>query len=374
MNPRSSDVVEEVLKDGEVGTKVKIGAFDLDGTLIKTRSGDMFANDEADWMFWNPCVVERLRKLHEKGWNIVIVTNQNLPARIAAQWIIKAKAVLQEVNFVALSFLDVPLHLLGATSDDIFRKPCTGIWDVYLASILSISPSQVDMEASFYVGDAAGTVDPPDWADSDRKWAQNVDLPFFTPEEFFLNAPGAKYDLKGFNPHQYAHNDPFVYSPPPSSPEIVLFVGPPGSGKTTLYYREFKERGYEWVSQDVFKTVKGCVDRARDALEAGKSVVIDDVNQDRVTRSVYLSLPSLHKRILYLKVPLPLAKHNNVYGYVYKGKQWTPDVAYASWEKDLVAPTVEEGWDEVEVVQFVPFERGADNGRWRKWTWQGKSW
>lgn len=37
-----------------------------------------------------------------------------------------------------------------------------------------------DKEASFFVGDAAGR--PSDHASTDRKWALNVGIPFWTPE------------------------------------------------------------------------------------------------------------------------------------------------------------------------------------------------
>jgi hypothetical protein len=40
--------------------------------------------------------------------------------------------------------------------------------------------SLVDKTASYFVGDAAGR--PGDWASTDRKWAINVEIPFFTPE------------------------------------------------------------------------------------------------------------------------------------------------------------------------------------------------
>jgi hypothetical protein len=44
-----------------------------------------------------------------------------------------------------------------------------------------MTTSQVsDLELSLFVGDAAGRVK--DFADSDRKWALNVGIPFHTPE------------------------------------------------------------------------------------------------------------------------------------------------------------------------------------------------
>lgn len=66
---------------------------------------------------------------------------------------------------------------------------------------------------SFFVGDAAGR--PADFASTDRKWALNIGLPFYTPEvrpslmcsdiiytdieqEYFLDLPPAPYKLPGF--------------------------------------------------------------------------------------------------------------------------------------------------------------------------------
>jgi hypothetical protein len=37
-----------------------------------------------------------------------------------------------------------------------------------------------DKNTSFFVGDAAGR--PNDYSSSDRKWALNIGIPFFTPE------------------------------------------------------------------------------------------------------------------------------------------------------------------------------------------------
>jgi len=45
--------------------------------------------------------------------------------------------------------------------------------------------NEEDKTESFFVGDAAGREYPkgkPDFSSTDRKWALNIGLPFFTPE------------------------------------------------------------------------------------------------------------------------------------------------------------------------------------------------
>ena len=54
----------------------KIAAYDMDGTLITTVSGRVFAKDMNDWKILYPEVPAKLRKLHEDGYRIVIVSNQ----------------------------------------------------------------------------------------------------------------------------------------------------------------------------------------------------------------------------------------------------------------------------------------------------------
>ena len=50
----------------------------------------------------------------------------------------------------------------------------------------TLFPLSTEKDESFYVGDAAGRVygkdKPPDFAGTDRKWADNVGLTFYTPE------------------------------------------------------------------------------------------------------------------------------------------------------------------------------------------------
>ena len=80
---------------------------------------------------------------------------------------------------------------------------------------------------------------------------------------------------------------------PASSPEILVFVGPPASGSAsqhfaylrtgltlrteTSYYRNhFEPAGYEWINQDTLGKRDKCIAKAREALQKGKSVVIGE--------------------------------------------------------------------------------------------------
>ncbi|CAN0298576.1 unnamed protein product, partial [Ectocarpus fasciculatus] len=53
-----------------------IVAFDMDGTLIKTKSGVVRFGDAADdWQLWHGKVPTVLRKWHDRGYKVAIISN-----------------------------------------------------------------------------------------------------------------------------------------------------------------------------------------------------------------------------------------------------------------------------------------------------------
>lgn len=60
------------------------------------------------------------------------------------------------------------------------------------------------------------------------------------------------------------------------------------SGKTSFYRRYFPD--HEHVNQDTLGNRDRCLKAAREALEAGRSVVVDNTNRDRKTRKFYVDL------------------------------------------------------------------------------------
>lgn len=53
-------------KGSEV-SKNKVAAFDLDGTLITTKSGNTYARNESDWKWWHTSVPQKMKSLHNEG-------------------------------------------------------------------------------------------------------------------------------------------------------------------------------------------------------------------------------------------------------------------------------------------------------------------
>jgi len=219
-------------------------------------------------------------------------------------------------------------------------------------SSVKIFPPQ-DKTASFFVGDAAGRQyagHRNDFSSTDRKWALNIGIPFFTPEvcidasfnafqpiffsgvfpksstSYILLATGIPYlfPSRPFVHHRsavpriliYLYQVPLVTPtsspmlPSPPRQELVIFVGYPCLGKTSFYRRYFQSPGYVHVNQDTLKTRDKCVKAAREVLRRGESCVIgkasvvyalqdwdkpsDNTNRDASTRKYYIDVAKEH--------------------------------------------------------------------------------
>lgn len=127
----------------------------------------------------------RVKQEYDDGACVAIITNQDQKdpnSKRLVTW-------KQKMGHIARA-IDCPLLVLAAISRDGFRKPGRLMWDHGIVqSYVEAGGRREDVEplhgsGTFFVGDAAGRVG--DHSDTDRKWATNVGVAFYTPEEYFL--------------------------------------------------------------------------------------------------------------------------------------------------------------------------------------------
>jgi len=102
-----------------------------------------------------------------------------------------------------------------------------------------------------------------------------------------------------------------------SQQKMLIFVGIPGSGKSTVSNKLVKMNNH-WirVNQDDLKTRKACERLARESLKKGKSVIIDRCNFDISQRNVWVKIASEFAvtdiRCVYFKIPIEICKQRVV--------------------------------------------------------------
>ena len=138
-----------------VAASTKIAAFDMDGTLITTQRGKGFPTGPSDWKFLSGKIISKLKSVHDDGYKIVLFTNQ---AGIEKKKV--KKSDIQTKLLAIMKKLAVPFQVFISTGENVFRKPCTGQWDFMIKNCNN--GVAVDLDKSYYVGDAAGR--PKGWA------------------------------------------------------------------------------------------------------------------------------------------------------------------------------------------------------------------
>ncbi len=140
---------------------MKIAAFDLDDTLITSKeSGKTWTRSATSWKWWDSSVPGKLKALHDKGYFVVIFSNQSKISLKDNKKTFK-KDMASLANFKnqlgsILPQLDFPVSVYVATGQDKYRKPRTGMWQELLDDYDLRAEEAIDMANSFYIGDAAG--------------------------------------------------------------------------------------------------------------------------------------------------------------------------------------------------------------------------
>lgn len=371
----------------------KVAAFDIDWCIIRTISGRLFAESPSDWEFWCPSVRDKLREMAGLGYQLVFFTNQ--------AGLLKSKEKLlgwtkKIDNIIAALGLDNQICVLAALQKrGEFRKPRTGMWHFFTSHLTT---GKTSLAQSFFVGDAAGRPKAPrhkkDFSCSDLKFALNLGVQFFVPEQFFLNSSSPRdcdrsLASMGFDPKQhwkqyYEAEQKLLNRAKTQQPskkkrraatatqtipmstnrqEMVLIVGSPASGKSTLTVNTLRQYPkIVRVNQDTLKTRARCLKAVGAALDEGKSVIVDNTNRDKATRAKYVHLATQRKvpcRCVWLQTTKEESLHLNAYRGSFgtvgeKGKRQVPDVVMHTYYKRMEPPEMSEGFQSIDNMIFVP--------------------
>jgi bifunctional polynucleotide phosphatase/kinase len=272
-----------------------IAAFDLDWTLTYNEK-HLFPKEVDDIKIF-PNRRQILEDILKVGYNIVIFTNQK--SRTKEE---KKRKVDRITTFI--KELKLPVFLYISTADDSYRKPNTGMWNLF--------SKDIDIKNIIFVGDALGRLQ--DFSDSDKVFAENINAKrIYSPEDFFGKAPIPTFNSKN---------------------EIVIFVGMPGSGKSSYYSKYLTD--HINIEQDKLVTRQKVLKQLNASLKTGNSIVINATNPSQEDREEFYRKALEHNykiKVLYFII--------NGTGFNKLREKPVPTIVYHKYFKKLDPPTIE---------------------------------
>lgn len=341
---------------------VKIAAFDLDHTIIRPKNNKVFPKSKEDFELVFPDVIDLLNNLVIDKYIIIIISNQSDLNNKED----KKDIVLGRIDYLYSLF--PKFNIIMATKQDYYRKPNTGMWD-FVERKLNKRNIKIDKKNSFYVGDAAGRLKinklKKDFACSDRMFALNVKIDFFTPETYFRGT-----DLRELNKNYICVNraeELFKFSQSQlklnsekiekiKKFNIIILIGPPASGKS-----EFSNKltNYNIINQDNLKTKTNTLNEMKKILKdnINSKIVLDNTNgtlKYRKTFTDYLTELKLEYCFVKLLINKEQSFLLNNYRCNLLKKERLPDVVIHTYYKKYNEPKNKEGYTKLFELDFIP--------------------
>ena len=285
----------------------KMAAFDYDWTLVSPKNGKTFPSNVDDWEWLYPTIPEKIKRYYDDDFMIVIFTNQSKDWKI------------EQIRLVATS-LNIPIFIVVAT-DKCDYKPNPILLNVLIES------NKINKDKSFFVGDALGRKS--DFSDSDKVFAENIGIPYYCPEEVF-------------HVKQEIIEIPTI--PLSDEKQIIIMMGYPGSGKSTIAKNICKNESFVYIEGDLYKTSTKMIKASLQHIASNKSIIFDATNSSSKKRREYIEHGNKYNyKIVCIHVSTLLEdayKRNKLRNY----EKYVPKIAYSVYKKNFEEPNEAEGF------------------------------
>lgn len=342
----------------------KIILFDLDNTLIKTKSKKVFPTNKYDWEFLVPSVPEFINNDLKNNKTICgIISNQKgLKSKLMiTDWVDKIKAIGQQLKF----------HFVFASiQDDRYRKPLPDSWEYIKTNLLNgINLDNIIRKKKiYYIGDAAGRQT--DFSDTDFKYAINCGFKFKTPEIFFkfdLSKPNIKNcfitypEIPSFtlNEHELFLTNIFNLIESNKNKKIfIMMIGFPASGKSFLRKEIVKKyTGFKYINNDDSnnKIIDSHLITKNNSCHYNY-IIEDNTNLNLNTRTKLLTeFDSYYKIAIWFDYSMDVIKHLNLVRMYWFGSKLLSPIVYRTMNKSFIKPELTEGFDKLITINNVFF-------------------
>jgi len=337
----------------------KIILFDLDYTLIKTKSGKTFPIDKNDWDYLIDIVPLTITQYINNNSICGIISNQKglKNKELINNWIDKMNNINKKLG---LHFVFVSLK------DDNFRKPLPSSWDYIKNNYLNfIDCDQIRKKLKiYYVGDAFGRRN--DFSDTDYKFAINCKFKFKTPELFFKfnlnnNSVNGTITYPIINYWKIDEQNTFlqnIYDLIETNDKIlILLIGFPASGKSFIRKEIIKKYySFYYINNDDLqnKIHDPHLILTNKNLQNYNNIIEDNTNLNIDNRKKILNnFDSFLKIGIWFDYDQDVIKHLNYMRMFWFGSKLINPIIYKTLNKSFNKPTLSEGFDKLFIISKV---------------------
>lgn len=346
----------------------QIGAFNLIGTIIDAKTNTKKEILSDTWVFKYPSVPSKLNSLYTNdSYNIVIFTEINLSDKSEELDIFIAK--LDKI----VETIGIPIsYCISLSSSSKYIKPFIGLYSIIIDQNMLDGLDLSDL--SFYCGNNTGR--PVNWkykrigsehihinklcdkSKTDLYFAFNCRIQFMIPEVLFCNLdinsinrnlfeliqrPYLNFDesINTIHGMEYIAKSINTYIETVKSPIMILFIGLPASGKTTLTNYILNNTiisSESWLSKDKISNKRLYNLKLETLLEKGNHIIVDNTNIKYDDRLFHISDARKYGyKIIGITIDThaDLINHLNMFRVSTGEKSLIPKVVYNTMLKHL---------------------------------------